>query len=644
MLDHLSRRPFPTVGRRCLVALAFVILFLGSGSLAGAQSNTTLVIRRVDATDPKNLKLDFIWTGPQSDLAGLKLVQNDQDTALTTPAAPLKVAQGVVFVLDSGPAMDKDGALVSAREGAIKFVSAHPEIQFGVVQAGDKADLKLGLSTDTQKIISAINSVGPTKGTAAWGALTIAGTTLKERPELQPNIMMIVGDEDNVAPQNQPIGRTAVNSSGSSLFLVERQGFMDAAPYEALVSRAGGAVFATDQAPKLGEITGQAGNAIATQQFQLTYNSNLGRQQVADVKLTVGGQTSTASFLPGSVYTGGEALRPDVGSRGGPLPLLDNQAVLFIALLLALVAVAGSAYALSTTFIRDDLSDVLMPYSDSYGVEEAEGSAIQKSALIQRAVALTEQVAENQGFLTRAEGALERANMPLRAGEAMFFYLIIVIVVTLLGLLRTRNFVAGLMFGGIAAMIPIAVVSRRAKKRRKKFLGQLPDTLSLLAGTLKAGYSLMQGVEAVAQEVEDPMGIELRRVVTEARLGRPLEDSLEASALRMDSPDFAWAVMAIGIQREVGGNLSELLMTVADTMVQRERLRRDIQSLTAEGRISALVLSALPVILGLVMYVLNPEYMGTLFTDGLGIGMLIVAGVSMLIGFLWMKKIITIEI
>ena len=104
----------------------------------------------------------------------------------------------------------------------------------------------------------------------------------------------------------------------------------------------------------------------------------------------------------------------------------------------------------------------------------------------------------------------------------------------------------------------------------------------------------MQGVEAVSQEVEDPMGSELRRVVTESRLGRPLEESLDGVAERMDSPDFAWAVMAIRIQREVGGNLSELLLTVADTMTQRERLRRDVAALTAEGRMSAIVLGLLP--------------------------------------------------
>ena len=129
----------------------------------------------------------------------------------------------------------------------------------------------------------------------------------------------------------------------------------------------------------------------------------------------------------------------------------------------------------------------------------------------------------------------------------------------------------------------------------------------------------MQGVEAVSQEVDEPMGSELRRVVTEARLGRPLEEALDGVAERMDSPDFAWAVMAIRIQREVGGNLSELLLTVADTMVQRERLRRDVAALTAEGRMSAPSSSACcRSASGVVMFVINPEYIGKLFTRHAG--------------------------
>jgi tight adherence protein B len=168
--------------------------------------------------------------------------------------------------------------------------------------------------------------------------------------------------------------------------------------------------------------------------------------------------------------------------------------------------------------------------------------------------------------------------------------------------------------------------------------------LTLLAGTLKAGYSITQAFEAVSKEVEEPMGKELRRVVTEHRLGRTLEDALDSTAERMGSDDFAWTVMAIKIQREVGGNLAELLLTVSDTMTQRERLRRDVNSLTAEGRVSAFILGLLPPGLGVVMFVMNREYIVSLFTPGLGYFMIGAAVVAMIIGFVWMKKIITIEV
>jgi tight adherence protein B len=193
-------------------------------------------------------------------------------------------------------------------------------------------------------------------------------------------------------------------------------------------------------------------------------------------------------------------------------------------------------------------------------------------------------------------------------------------------------------------MVPPAAVNFLAGQRSKKFQAALPDTLNLLSGSLRAGYSLLQGIEAVSKEVADPMGQELRRVITEARLGREIEDAMDSVAERMGSADFAWAVMAIRIQREVGGNLSELLLTVADTMVHRERLRRDIAALTAEGKISAIILGLLPVGLGAFMWMSNPVYMAPLGSTTMGHVLLAISLVSLLIGFAWMKKIINIKI
>jgi tight adherence protein B len=196
----------------------------------------------------------------------------------------------------------------------------------------------------------------------------------------------------------------------------------------------------------------------------------------------------------------------------------------------------------------------------------------------------------------------------------------------------------------VVALVPFALLNQLAARRRRAFLSQLPDTLQLLASSLRAGYSLIQGLDAVAEEVDDPTGRELRRVVLETRLGRDMELALEDLAKRMDSRDFDWVVMAIRIQREVGGNLAELLSNVAETMISRERLRREVSALTAEGRLSAIVVGALPLVIGAAIMVLNPGYINTLFTDPMGKAMLLGAVVLMAIGFVWMRKTIEIDV
>ena len=152
-----------------------------------------------------------------------------------------------------------------------------------------------------------------------------------------------------------------------------------------------------------------------------------------------------------------------------------------------------------------------------------------------------------------------------------------------------------LLLAALVGVVPVVMLHRRRKGRLREFQEQLPGTLNLLSGSMRAGFSFAQGLESVANEASQPTRRELQRVFTESRLGRPIEDALEDSAQRMTSVDLMWAVMAIRIQREVGGNLAELLDTVADTMTQRERLRLEIKALTAEGRFSGWILGIFPV-------------------------------------------------
>jgi tight adherence protein B len=202
--------------------------------------------------------------------------------------------------------------------------------------------------------------------------------------------------------------------------------------------------------------------------------------------------------------------------------------------------------------------------------------------------------------------------------------------------------------GGVAFAVGILVVigllNFLGGREKRRFENQLPDTLTLISTSLRAGYSLLQAVEAVAAEAPNPTAREFGRAIVEARLGRQVVAALQGITTRTQSQDFEWAVMAIEIQREVGGNLAEVLQTVSETMRQRNRLKGEIRALTAEGRISAIVLGILPFAMGGFLYASNPEYIGTLFSTTFGIVALIAGGLLMVAGGIWLRKIVNIEV
>jgi tight adherence protein B len=176
------------------------------------------------------------------------------------------------------------------------------------------------------------------------------------------------------------------------------------------------------------------------------------------------------------------------------------------------------------------------------------------------------------------------------------------------------------------------------------FLSQLPDVLQLLSGSLQAGYGFMQAIDTVAKEATPPASTEFSRVLTESRLGMPVEDALNSMAERVGGEDFRWVVLAINIQRQVGGNLAALLSTVANTLREREMVRRQIKVLSAEGRLSAIILVALPFVLAGYISIVNPGYINQLFKATVGKIMITGGIVLMGIGMLWMRKIIKIDV
>jgi tight adherence protein B len=257
------------------------------------------------------------------------------------------------------------------------------------------------------------------------------------------------------------------------------------------------------------------------------------------------------------------------------------------------------------------------------------------------AEAAVEKVLVKRGRLAAGAAALEAAGMTITLPN----FVVAVSVWTLVALA-----VAWLLAGPVVGLLMLAfvpfgarmLVRVRAGRRRAAFADQLDDSLQLMASSLRAGHSLLRAVDAVSQDAVSPTSEEFARIVNETRVGRDLGDSLDEVAERMGSEDFTWVAQAIAIHREVGGNLAEVLDAVGHTIRERNQIRRQVKALSAEGKLSAIVLGALPVgILGFLSMT-NPGYLAKFTQSAIGYGMLAGVVVLMLVGGFWLKK--TVEI
>ena len=256
------------------------------------------------------------------------------------------------------------------------------------------------------------------------------------------------------------------------------------------------------------------------------------------------------------------------------------------------------------------------------------------SEMGQRTISMFEEMARKGDLATN----LTVADIGIKPGE---FVALVAGIAAVVG-------VVGLLVGGpVLAMILAVVVCLGAQlyvqhkkaKRRKAFADQVPDLLQLITTSLRSGYGITQALTSVAEEADEPARSEFAHVLTEARLGRDLSESLRALAVRMDNVDLEWMTGAIDINRDTGGNISETLGQVSLTVRDRERMHRQVLTLTAEGRLSARILIALPFVMSLIQWRTNPEAFALLF-QGIGMVALICGAVSMLIGWFWVRRLV----
>ena len=237
---------------------------------------------------------------------------------------------------------------------------------------------------------------------------------------------------------------------------------------------------------------------------------------------------------------------------------------------------------------------------------------------------------------------LERAGVTMRLQDFVLFNFAAALVAAAAGLVLVGP-ILGL---ALAVAVPLGArigLGVKAGRRRSAFADQLDDSLQLLASSLRAGHSMLQALASVAREAEEPTSVEFARIINETRVGRQLSDSLDETAARMQSEDFTWVTQAIAINREVGGNLAEVLDGVGNTIRERNQIRRQVKALSAEGKLSAYVLMALPFgIAGFLMFS-NPAYMAKFTQSLFGYGLIGASVVLLIIGGLWLRKVVSFK-
>ncbi|MHB8661710.1 MAG: type II secretion system F family protein [Acidimicrobiales bacterium] len=311
-----------------------------------------------------------------------------------------------------------------------------------------------------------------------------------------------------------------------------------------------------------------------------------------------------------------------------------------------LVVVAGLALVVVGILLRaherqSRLAEILdLPF----GERDVPADVIeQRGAFVDQTVDLANRVIEQFDAKGALAKSLERARIPIRPAE-----FVVVVGSFAMGAAAVLYLLSRTWWLALIALVLSPVVARlfviqKVSSRRKAFERQFPDALSLIAGSLSAGHTFLRAIQMMTEEAEAPISEEFARVVHETRLGDPLVDSLERMAARLDIRDMEWVVQAIRVQQTVGGKLADLLHTLADFIRAREEVRLEVAALTAEGRISAYVLGAMPAVLLAVFSVTDKAYMAPMYR-GWGPVVLAATGVSVAIGVVTILRMVRIEV
>lgn len=553
-------------------------------------------------------------------------------------------------------AIDVSGSMAGeplelTQAGASDLVEVLVPLGFDVrlVTFADEVALVDAPPDDAAALVAAIEALTAGGETALYDAIERSLDVLAEVTG-QVNLVVFSDGEDTASTiaRQDAIARSQADEVAINIVALESADF-SAEAVEDLASLTGGQLLA---AAETTEVEGAFDRVAAdlTSQYRLTYTSELVDTDVLELEVAVDhlGASETISYIVPNLRDA-SATAPDAAGPStrevGDLTFAGRDALIvgIIAAFLATLLLLAILLTGQRTKADRVLGEQMARYLEK-GDLRAGRSGLVAAHFRDRAMQLLEAAPAPEGFNERLTIRLEQAAWPLRNGEFLALVLLGAIAPAVLAGV-VFNPLGGLLLGVLTGLVPIVILENRRAKRQDAFLKTLPDTLQLMAGSLRAGYGVLQAVDTVAKESTGPTAEEFTRVLTEARLGMPIEEALEAMGDRIGSMDLRWVVLAINIQREVGGNLAELLDTVSEVLREREMLRRQIKVLSAEGRLSAVILVLLPIFLAVYLVLVRPEYVGILVQSGLmGYAMIVGAILLMLVGIVWIRKLVQIEV
>jgi tight adherence protein B len=663
----MSRRA-ARLGSLLLAGLLLGLLGLAGPAAGQQQGQLGVALRGVEPAPGGLLRLTIAMSGPAW-TGGASLEPGDMSATMdgreieVTAARPLQGAQGtgervsVILAVDTSGSMNRNDNIVRAREAAARFAAAmQPGTQVGVVAFADRPRVEQELTADREQVRRVIAGLQADGDTALYDAVVEASRLLAGQPGQRNLVVLSDGrDEGSTATLSQAIAAAKRAKVITDAVGLQVPGFeQDQASLARLAEQTGGRALEASEA-NLTTLFRAKGEELASQyvvdmalppgvggqvDFQLTVRASGAVGEYHNDRFFIPAQASPTTVPLPAELPRAPALSRLESSQGRYVLAIAGFATVLLACLVLFGP--GSRNARPYRALRQRLS----PYSLTPAISDdrARLTAFGSSEWAGRATAMAETLVRRGNLEETFLDRLEAAGLNMRVAEFVLISLGSAFIPPLLVLILTRNLLVSMVVVLLGTVGPFLWLAVLASRRQAKFDEQLPSTLQLLSGALQAGHSLQQAVDTVVQEAGDPIAGEFHRVLTEARLGRPLEEAFEAMAKRTRSLDFEWTVMAIRLQRQVGGNLAEVLNTVSQTIRDRYSLKRQIRALSAEGRLSSLILSILPLLLFAALLVFNPLFLRPLFTTKLGIMMMAGSAVLMIFGVFWLKKITEIKV